>query len=182
MASPPAGKAVAERILAALESARWPELRRHSLRVARLALAVAETLDHGQPIELALAALAHDMGKIGWPPELRAKYPLTPMDWGLVRAHPVAAEEHLRRAWPAVPVDVLAWVQHHHERPGGRGYPFGIHTPSEEALIIAACDVYDATTSERAYRPGGALDTKQALLAVADFAPARVVAALGVVV
>lgn len=66
----------------------------------------------------------------------------------------------------------------HHERPGGSGYPDALAEPGAEILLLAACDAYDAMTSDRAYRPGGALPVEAALLEVARFAPARVVAAL----
>jgi HD-GYP domain-containing protein (c-di-GMP phosphodiesterase class II) len=51
---------------------------------------------------------------------------------------------------------VLDVVLHHHERIDGRGYPDNL--PNERisrlARMGAICDVYDAITSARAYKPG----------------------------
>lgn len=164
-----------------LQEVQWQEICSHSYRVANLVTRVAQVLNI-PAVPLAIAAYAHDLGKIAWPVELRDKHPLSPIDWGLIHSHPVVSAQELNRIWPQAPPDILSLVRGHHERPGGRGYPDGLQDISIELAIIAACDVYDAITSERAYRPGGALDARQALLAVADFAPARVVAALAAVV
>ncbi|WP_018086955.1 HD-GYP domain-containing protein [Desulfurispora thermophila] len=172
---------ILDRLQRHLEIASWAELTHHSNRVASLVTRVAQILNI-PAVPMAIAAYAHDLGKISWPVELRDKHPLSPIDWGLIHSHPVVSAKELAQIWPQAPPDILALVRGHHERPGGRGYPDGLKEISTELSIIAACDVYDAITSERAYRPGGAQDARQALLAVADFAPARVVAALAAVV
>jgi HD-GYP domain-containing protein (c-di-GMP phosphodiesterase class II) len=49
----------------------------------------------------------------------------------------------------------LPIVELHHERPDGRGYPFGMtseHTPLL-ARIVHVVDAFDAITTARAYRP-----------------------------
>ncbi|MGG0940633.1 HD domain-containing phosphohydrolase [Brevibacillus centrosporus] len=48
----------------------------------------------------------------------------------------------------------LSGVLHHHERLDGKGYPYGIKGDEIglQARIIAVCDVWDALTSDRAYR------------------------------
>jgi HD-GYP domain-containing protein (c-di-GMP phosphodiesterase class II) len=58
---------------------------------------------------------------------------------------------------------VAAWVQHHHERWDGAGYPARI--PGEEiplgSRIVFVADAYDAMTSERVYR--GAVSHEEAI-------------------
>jgi HD-GYP domain-containing protein (c-di-GMP phosphodiesterase class II) len=46
---------------------------------------------------------------------------------------------------------------HHHEKVNGKGYPFGLSRDeiSLAARLGAICDVYDALTSDRAYRRRG---------------------------
>jgi HD-GYP domain-containing protein (c-di-GMP phosphodiesterase class II) len=50
--------------------------------------------------------------------------------------------------------DIRTWVLAHHERPDGRGYPFGL-TNDEipvEAKILSVADAYEAMTANRVYR------------------------------
>jgi HD-GYP domain-containing protein (c-di-GMP phosphodiesterase class II) len=51
--------------------------------------------------------------------------------------------------------DVARWVQAHHERPDGCGYPRGLDADRipVEAKILAAADAYEAMTGVRLYRP-----------------------------
>jgi|GEM_PF-3218424 len=158
--------------------AAYPPLEAHSRRVASLALGAAKLLHLPDPALIAQAAYLHDLGKTTWPLELFTKYPLEARDWGLVKAHPLAGENLAAEIWPEIPALARALIRGHHERPGGKGYPDGLAEPGLEILLLAACDAFDAMTHERAYRPGGALLAKDALLEVARFAPARVVAAL----
>ncbi|NPV72278.1 MAG: HD domain-containing protein [Pelotomaculum sp.] len=158
--------------------AAYPHLEAHSRRVAALALEAAKLLRLPDPALVAQAAYLHDLGKTNWPEELFTKYPLAPFDWALVKVHPVAGENLALEIWPDMPALARALIRGHHERPGGKGYPDGLAEPGVEILLLAACDAYDAMTSERAYRPDGALPAGVALLEVAKFTPARVVAAL----
>jgi HD-GYP domain-containing protein (c-di-GMP phosphodiesterase class II) len=49
---------------------------------------------------------------------------------------------------------VREWVLQHHERPDGRGYPYGlVHGEiRQEALILGVADAYEAMTADRPYR------------------------------
>lgn len=156
-----------------------PHLERHSCRTATMVLKAAKLLKLPNPILLAEAAYLHDLGKANWPEEMFVKYPLEAHDWNVIKAHPVVSENMAAELWPDVPGAVRALVRGHHERPGGKGYPDGLEEPGIELLLLAACDVYDAVTAERAaYRPGELVSPQDALMEVARFAPARVVAAL----
>ncbi|MBI2874934.1 MAG: HD domain-containing protein [Firmicutes bacterium] len=142
-------------LVAALE-ARDPYTRNHSKRVADL------TLDLGcraglQVLDLELihlAALVHDIGKIGVPDQiLRKPGPLLPREWELFRQHPEIGQNILGRSLHLEKVAEL--VLHHHERWDGNGYPEGLKGERIPigSRIIALADGVDAMTSARAYRP-----------------------------
>ena len=50
--------------------------------------------------------------------------------------------------------DLREWVLAHHERPDGKGYPYGLAGADIpiEARILAIADAYEAMTSERSFR------------------------------
>ena len=103
---------------------------------------------------LRLGALLHDIGKIGISDNvLRKPDGLTPEEFELIKEHPALGARILR----TVPflAEHLPIVELHHERPDGRGYPYGL-TSSETPLlarIVHVADAFDAMTSARAYRP-----------------------------
>lgn len=151
---------------------------RHSLAVARLAARAALLLPDGGGMPraaLLLGALLHDAGKALWPDELFTKRFLANTDWYLIRAHPVSGANLVREKWPEAPEDVVRIVLEHHERPNGKGYPHGAG-PSRPALLVAACDVVDAATANRPYRPAAPLE--RALEEVSRWAPQDVLAAV----
>ena len=155
-----------------------PDLEGQARRTAGLVLEAAKLLRLPGPAELAAAAYLHDLGKAMWPPELFTKYSLNEQDWVYIQAHPVMGENMAAELWPGVPAAARAAIQGHHERPGGKGYPDGLAEPPVKALLVAAADALDAMTHERQYRPGGALPVEAALIEIARWAPAAVVAAL----
>jgi HD-GYP domain-containing protein (c-di-GMP phosphodiesterase class II) len=79
---------------------------------------------------------------------------LTDAEFALMKRHPAWGGEILRSSGVAdtVIVDVC---EHHHERIDGAGYPYGLagEAISLQARMGAICDVYDAVTSARAYKP-----------------------------
>lgn len=130
--------------------------RGHSERVAALARRIA--LGAGVPPAaadvIAQAGLLHDLGKIGIPEGvLRKPGPLSDEEWGLMRRHPIVGAQIV------APLEFFAEgaiiVRHHHERHDGSGYPDGLRGELIPlgARIVAVADVYDALTSDRAYRP-----------------------------
>ena len=156
-------KVSAVRALAAAVDARDPATRFHSQKVAQLSVSLGRRLglsgEHLRMLEL--AALMHDVGKIGLPDAiLNKRDDLTEDEWREVRQHTVRGTHILG----ATELDViLPWVRGHHERWDGNGYPDGLSGDviPFEARILCACDAFDAMTSDRAYRV--ALSTPVAL-------------------
>lgn len=150
-------------LLASAVDARDPYTQQHSRRVAALAVGFAQALgmseDHLE--RLRIAALLHDVGKIGVPDAvLRKPDRLDEAEYRQVKEHPHLAVRILQ----AIPhADILPWIRCHHERWDGRGYPDGLAAEDipVEARILAICDAYDAMTSSRPYRP--AMLTAEAL-------------------
>ena len=103
---------------------------------------------------VAMAAMIHDIGKIGLPTEILSKpKKLTPIECDLVRMHPGLAVEILQDIefpWPVATI-----VAQHHERMDGSGYPGGLRGDEilHEARILAVADVVEAMASYRPYRP-----------------------------
>lgn len=143
------------RSLASAVDAKDPYTLGHSQRVTQYALAIAQELglSSGDCEDLQLAALLHDVGKIGLPDEILLKAgKLTSDEWEQVRKHPIWGEKILR------PIKqlrrVASWIRHEHERWNGSGYPDGLKADEipVPSRIIAVADAFDAITSDRSYR------------------------------
>ena len=145
------------------------------------ALGKAMGLDEDEARALEIAALLHDIGMIatGDASGVR-KRPLTTVEWGLLKMHPVVAAELLQQA-PTLK-DVAPIVFHHHEHYDGTGYSSGLAGEDIPlaARVLSVADAYVAMTSERPYRRAMGQDEALAELdkeAGAQFDP-HVVAAL----
>lgn len=129
----------------------------HSQRVEQYAVQIARQmgLSPKQCSALSVAALFHDIGKIGVPDSILQKPgALTPEERSVIQTHPatgVRILEQLSGYEKIVPL-----VLHHHEFFDGRGYPG--RAPGEElpleTYILSVADAYDAITSDRPYRKG----------------------------
>jgi putative nucleotidyltransferase with HDIG domain len=127
----------------------------HSLRVAEKAVSMARDLGFSpqHTARLEIAALLHDLGKVGVSHAILSKPgPLTADEMQQIRKHPDIGARILE----GVPFlqDVVPWVQSHHERADGHGYGHGLrgHAIPLEARILAVADCFDAMTSARPYR------------------------------
>ncbi len=103
--------------------------------------------------DLQIASYLHDIGKIGISNRfINKKGTLSPTDWAVIKQHTRKAIELL------VPLNlsssIISYIQHHHERYDGSGYPDGLAGEKIPlgARIIAISDSYDSMTSDRPYR------------------------------
>ncbi len=147
------------------------ETKDHSLRVQQTAvrLALEVGLPPRQVAVLEVAALLHDVGKIGVPDHiLRKAGPLSEEEWAEMRRHPEVGYRLLRDF--AHLRDAADIVYCHHERYDGTGYPRGLRGDDIPlaARIFAVADAYDAMTSERPYR--AARSHKEALVEIRSLA------------
>jgi putative nucleotidyltransferase with HDIG domain len=127
----------------------------HSLHVAVFAeqIALAADLSAAQVELIRIAAILHDVGKIGIPDAILSKPgPLTPEELTVMRRHPsigVTILQSLESVEAALPL-----ILYHHENFDGSGYPEGL--AGEEiplgARVIRIADSLDAMTSPRVYK------------------------------
>jgi diguanylate cyclase (GGDEF)-like protein len=129
--------------------------RRHSDQVAVHAVELGRALQlPEESLEtLQLAAMLHDVGKIGVRSRLlRKPAPLTSEEQTAVRRH-VDIGESIIRDLPRV-AGVLEIVHAHHERHDGKGYPAGLAGEDIPLLarVLAIADAYSAMVIDRPYR------------------------------
>ncbi|MBI2952745.1 MAG: GAF domain-containing protein [Chloroflexi bacterium] len=140
--------------LVATVEAKDPYTRGHSERVRDYTLATGLQMNLGQEDLdcLELAALFHDIGKIGIPENVLGKNgSLTDDEWQLIKRHPVVAESILKHV-PTL-AETIPIIRSHHERCDGKGYPDGLDGEIPRlSAIIGVADAYDAMMSDRPYR------------------------------
>jgi HD-GYP domain-containing protein (c-di-GMP phosphodiesterase class II) len=96
----------------------------------------------------------HDFGKICVPLEILTKAsPLTRDERKNLEHHTLAG--YILLCYYSSNIDSIAArvARDHHERNNGSGYPRGIGLNDRMVEIVAVCDIYDALTSRRPYRP-----------------------------
>ena len=129
----------------------------HSRRTAHIAtaLGVKLRLPPEQLRILAQGAYLHDVGKIAIPDEILNKPGrLTEAEREVIEEHAEIGAQMVQEDDALLPcVDI---VRHHHERYDGSGYPVGVWGDDIPMLarVTAVADVWDALTSDRAYRKG----------------------------
>ncbi len=127
----------------------------HTQRVTNLTMKLAQRM--GVPdadiLHIRRGALLHDIGKMGIPDSILHKPDkLTPEEWLIMRQHPTYAYAMLSPINYLKPA--LDIPRYHHEHWDGTGYPEALRGEQIPiaARIFAVVDVWDALTSDRAYR------------------------------
>jgi HD-GYP domain-containing protein (c-di-GMP phosphodiesterase class II) len=128
----------------------------HSRDVVDLTLAVVDELGltERERRDAEFAALLHDVGKLRIPNEIINKAgPLTPEEFDVVKRHTIEGERLLHRVGGLLG-EIGLIVRSCHERWDGSGYPDGLRGEAIPpiARIVAACDAYNAMTTDRSYR------------------------------
>jgi len=129
--------------------------RGHSERVSHycMLLAAHQGMKAKEKKILQLAALLHDIGKIGTPEQILTKSKsLDHQEMKCIKEHPRKGYDILKPLEQLS--DSLPGILHHHERYDGQGYPAGLKGEKipYHARLIAVADTFDALTTNRAYR------------------------------
>lgn len=128
---------------------------KHSKRVYKYALDISEvlTLDNAEKRRFVLGALIHDIGKLEIPWSiLNKKEKLTAEEWETIKGHVTWGKQMVitndRFA------DLIPYIELHHERYDGKGYPYGLKGYEIPRLcrMLTVIDSFDAMTTERPYQ------------------------------
>jgi len=150
--------------LAEAINSRDPYTGGHTKRVEEYSLKIADALNcpDDEKENLKLAAILHDIGKIGIDDAiLRKGGHLSNEEEVIMKKHPEIGARILSFADEMG--DVMPGVCYHHEWYDGSGYPEGLSGEEipRQARIIAIADAFDALTTNRPYRK--AIDKREAL-------------------
>jgi diguanylate cyclase (GGDEF)-like protein len=127
----------------------------HSENVMKYSMMIGEHigLDKNEKNSLRLAALLHDIGKIGIPDNILVKEEaLTAEEFYEIKLHPEKGYRILS-AYPELS-EYGKYILCHHERFDGTGYPRGLKNEEIPLLsrIITVADAYDAMRENRVYK------------------------------
>ncbi|MCS7214700.1 MAG: response regulator [Thermodesulfovibrio sp.] len=108
------------------------------------------------------ASPLHDVGKIGIPDNILKKPgPLTYEEFEVMKLHTIIGAKILDTDQKFVTLKAGKVIaEQHHEKWDGSGYPRGLKKEEIHiyARVVAICDVFDALTSDRVYRPAFTVD------------------------
>lgn len=129
----------------------------HSRRVAEIATEIAKALKYNQwKLEkLVVAAMLHDVGKIGISDNILNKPgKLTDEEFDKIKEHPEIGYNILYKVKNLNYICPI--VRYHHERYDGKGYPKGKNGKkiSLDTYIVQLADAVDAMGTDRPYRRG----------------------------
>lgn len=127
----------------------------HSNRVRDIAVEIGKEVgfDPNSLEELSIAAVLHDIGKIGSPEHILNKPGrLTNEEYEIIKEHPKIGYKALHKVYSLK--QVASIILDHQERVDGKGYPAGKTAKdiSLAARILNVADVYEAITADRIYR------------------------------
>jgi diguanylate cyclase (GGDEF)-like protein/putative nucleotidyltransferase with HDIG domain len=127
----------------------------HSIEVREYSIILANELNLSEKEKenIGLAALLHDIGKIGISEDILAKpKKLSPEEEKKMKQHPAIGSKILEpiKAFK----DIIPLIRHHHENWDGSGYPDGLKGDDIliGAQIISIVDVFHSLISKRSYR------------------------------
>ncbi|MEF3355207.1 diguanylate cyclase [Paenibacillus sp. GYB006] len=128
---------------------------KHSKRVYKYALDMSNilSLDKEEKREFVLGALIHDIGKLEIPwGVLNKEGKLTPEEWETIKQH-VTWGKKIALTDPRFR-DLIPYIELHHERFDGKGYPHGLKGKEIPKLcrMLTVLDSFDAMTTERPYQ------------------------------
>ncbi len=140
--------------LAKMIEKRDPYTEFHSQGVMYVTERIAEAVGRNTSLDLRIAALLHDVGKVFVPARVLNKPgPLNERERDYIQKHSRWSSDILR----AIPgfEEIAQWAGLHHESIDGKGYPYGLTEDliPVEAQIISLADFVDALATNRAYRP-----------------------------
>lgn len=147
------------RALAAMVDAKDRYTHGHAERVSLTARRIATEmgLDRESAETVELAALLHDIGKIGVPDRiLQRPGPLDEADRVTMMGHAAQGADIVARAGVEVLQPLVPLIRHHHEWLNGNGYPDGLAGDAIPlgAAVIAVADAFDTLVTDRPYRQG----------------------------
>lgn len=140
----------------------------HSYRTAVLSMCLgfSEGLRGYQLVELGLAALLSDVGKIMIPSAILDKEgALSSAECAVIRVHPLEGRKILLSQTNASR-ELIEVVVSHHEQIDGEGYPANLRGDQIPffARIVSIADAFDAMTSERSYAPARSIQDAKSIL------------------
>lgn len=130
---------------------------RHSINVAVLSFLLGFNLGFSKEdlIKLTIGALLHDIGKSQVPLNILNKPGrLSKEEFDIIKNH---SEDGYNMAKDTnLPNESKDIIRYHHIRLDKSGYPEieNINLISEKTQIVSLCDVFDALTGDRSYKPG----------------------------
>lgn len=134
----------------------------HTKRVMNYSIAIGKAmgLSKKEIEDLRLAAILHDVGKIGVRDNILLKEDkLDPEELEKMNMHPQYGADILNHVKKLK--DIIPGVRGHHERIDGKGYPDNLRDGDIPTIarIIAVADTFDAMTTDRPYRKAMSSET-----------------------
>ena len=139
----------------------------HSIRVSALAGEVARRMNLSEEtqVNLEIAGLLHDVGKLRIPDDILEKRgKLSDVERITINQHALDTKYVLELLFPNSLI--AKWASSHHEKLNGTGYPFGLteNDLDVESRIMVCCDIFQAVTQNRPYRPPMSLENAIGIL------------------
>lgn len=141
----------------------------HLYRISGYARLIAQRLklSFNECENIALAAIMHDVGKIGTPDSILLKRgALTPEEYQKMKEHTLIGAKILGGSNSTILQMSEQIAINHHEKFDGTGYPHGLKGEDIpiSARIVAVADVFDALTTERVYKRAFSVEESLAVL------------------